>query len=42
MPSFDGDVVLLHGNGNEKEGIEKVIPYVESEGSVWLGLDRIV
>ena len=37
-PSFTGDIILLHGNGNEPEGIRAITPYINNPDNQWLSL----
>lgn len=37
-PIANGDIILLHGNGNETEGIKQITPYIENHTNKWLSL----
>lgn len=42
IPEFKGDIILLHGNGNETEGIKKITPYIKKQEHHWLSLQDIL
>ena len=38
----EGSIILVHGNGNEPVGIERVMPYLQEHARHWLSLYDIV